>query len=58
MNKKHHPTNRAERLRLKRARDTLDYKSEGLDHAARRKVLAEEAERERVTLSKVIDQFE
>lgn len=53
-----HPHNRAERLRLKRQKDTLDYKIKGIDHAPRRKVLAEEEERERIILSKVIDQFE
>jgi hypothetical protein len=53
-----HPHTRAERLRLKRARDTLDYKSEGLDHASRRKVLAEEAKREAAIRDQVIDQLE
>lgn len=55
MNKKHHPSNRAERLRLKKERDTFEPISKGLDHAHRRRVLEEEAEAERVILSKVID---
>lgn len=58
MNKKHHPSNRAERLKQKRLKDTLKLEAKGLDHASRRKILAEEEERERVILNQIIDQFE